>query len=378
VNLKQLGAWSMDGTAAHNMYWFEYLMRRALEHARTLRQDIEAIPDLDVAATDRKARLLAEAEESTALLRLGADLLVAVALQPTAGRQRLSGELLMRYQEVVDWAEEIRRSGELGSGALKPEVVAQQRAKVRSLREDADAFLARKGPSRVEAVPEDAAPSANQVRLGFETSMSSGDPGQAQGQPLPTAAGLGFGAQTTNSEQRTANSEQRSPFHWPLEFPEVFVDIDVLGQPCGFDAVVGNPPFLGGSKITGEMGTDYREYLVEALAGAARGSADLCAYFFLRAFENLRPGGNLALLATNTIAQGAPARSASTTWWKRAPSLPVPYAAGSGLAMRTSRSPSSGYTRASGQTVAAWTARPLPASRPTLPHRRKLSAVHAL
>jgi hypothetical protein len=32
------------------------------------------------------------------------------------------------------------------------------------------------------------------------------------------------------------------PFHWELEFPEVFI-----GERGGFDAFVGNPPFIGGS-----------------------------------------------------------------------------------------------------------------------------------
>ena len=87
-------------------------------------------------------------------------------------------------------------------------------------------------------------------------------------------------------------------FHWPLEFPEVFVDR------AGFDAFVCNPPFMGGQKITGNLGTAYRDYLVEHLARGKRGSADLCAYFTLRAASLLREGGQFGFLATNTIAQG--------------------------------------------------------------------------
>jgi hypothetical protein len=87
-------------------------------------------------------------------------------------------------------------------------------------------------------------------------------------------------------------------FHWPLEFPEVF-----LGR-AGFDAFVCNPPFMGGQKITGNIGTAYRDYLVEHLARGKRGSADLCAYFTLRGASLLREGGEFGFLATNTIAQG--------------------------------------------------------------------------
>ncbi|MCG8086115.1 MAG: restriction endonuclease [Candidatus Thiodiazotropha taylori] len=91
----------------------------------------------------------------------------------------------------------------------------------------------------------------------------------------------------------------RHPFHWALEFPEVF-----LRKRAGFDAVVGNPPFLGGQRITGAMGTAYRNYLVDFLAHGVRGSADLVAYFFLQAHRLIREGGEFGLLAVNTIAEG--------------------------------------------------------------------------
>ncbi len=61
---------------------------------------------------------------------------------------------------------------------------------------------------------------------------------------------------------------------------------------------------MGGQKITGNIGVDYRDYLVEHLAQGKRGSADLCAYFFLRAGGLLREDGQCGLLATNTIAKG--------------------------------------------------------------------------
>lgn len=91
--------------------------------------------------------------------------------------------------------------------------------------------------------------------------------------------------------------EDRNPFHWVLEFPEVQAQ-------GGFDAIVGNPPFQGGKKITGALGTQYRDFLVKWLAGGVRGSADLVAYFYLRAARLLARNGGFALIATNTVAQG--------------------------------------------------------------------------
>lgn len=111
------------------------------------------------------------------------------------------------------------------------------------------------------------------------------------------------GIETSNpkSELTRATHESlrgRRPFHWSLEFPEVFAR-------GGFDAFVGNPPFMGGQKITGELGTDYRNYLVKQLVAGKRGIADFCAYFFVRAHSLLNPAHGMAgLVATNTIAQG--------------------------------------------------------------------------
>ncbi|MFD5984337.1 Eco57I restriction-modification methylase domain-containing protein [Streptomyces cyaneofuscatus] len=95
-----------------------------------------------------------------------------------------------------------------------------------------------------------------------------------------------------------AGAMERRPVHWPLVFPEVF------SQGGGFDAVVGNPPFLGGKKITGPLGDAYREYLVDYIASGKRGNADLVAYFELRAHELLHGKGQTGLVATNSLAQG--------------------------------------------------------------------------
>jgi hypothetical protein len=96
---------------------------------------------------------------------------------------------------------------------------------------------------------------------------------------------------------RPDSAPHRNPLHWPLAFPEVFAS----GDRAGFDAMVGNPPFLGGKRISGAAGTDFREFLVTWLANRTKGNADLVTYFFLRA-NQLSNG--FGFLATNTISQG--------------------------------------------------------------------------
>ena len=75
-------------------------------------------------------------------------------------------------------------------------------------------------------------------------------------------------------------------------------------QRGGFDAVIGNPPFLGGRKSHQAVGTNMREWFVNVIAGGARGNADLVAYFFLRAAMLLGRTRYAGFIATNTVAQG--------------------------------------------------------------------------
>ncbi|PSL56580.1 hypothetical protein B0I31_103333 [Saccharothrix carnea] len=86
------------------------------------------------------------------------------------------------------------------------------------------------------------------------------------------------------------------PFHWALEFPEVM-------RRGGFDAIVGNPPFIGGKRVSGALGVDVREYLKQRIAKDKPGNADLCSYFLLRDLE-VADRGRVGIIATNTIAQG--------------------------------------------------------------------------
>jgi len=93
-------------------------------------------------------------------------------------------------------------------------------------------------------------------------------------------------------------SEPIRPLHWALEFPEV------MGG-GGFDAVVSNPPFMGGTTISGRVGKDYLSFIGRFIAGGktAGGRADLCSYFLLRDLSIARRG-RVGIIATNTIAQG--------------------------------------------------------------------------
>ncbi len=97
------------------------------------------------------------------------------------------------------------------------------------------------------------------------------------------------------------------PFHWQIEFPEVFGR-----ENPGFDAIVGNPPFAGKNTTIAGNAPGYLDWL-KVLHAESHGNADLVAHFFRRVFNLLRDGGAFGLIATNTIAQGD-TRSTGLRW----------------------------------------------------------------
>ncbi len=262
-NVRQILNWDLaasdDDRGAYRGFLTQPL-ERALERAGALRRRIQSTPVRDARDAEQKQRWLHEAEDAMGLVRLAADLLIAAQLHKDKKRRaELSEEFQVRLSVAATAWEDARRDP-----TLRP---TGNRAELAALRREADELLA-----------------------------------------------------------------GRTPFHWPLEFPEAFDEgigdrVSGMGENAsigamleaaqnntlypipntrgaGFAAVVGNPPFQGGQKITGALGVPYRDYLVEYLANGQRGSADLCAYFFLRGGELVRQRGQLGLIATNTIAQG--------------------------------------------------------------------------
>lgn len=109
---------------------------------------------------------------------------------------------------------------------------------------------------------------------------------------------------------RSSLLETQVPFHWHLEFPEVFylerpdpLDGMKINGAAMMDAFVGNPPFAGKNGISENGGAQYLPWL-QAVHEGAHGNADLSAHFFRRAGAMLGAHGSIGLIATNTIGQG--------------------------------------------------------------------------
>ncbi|MFJ9388764.1 Eco57I restriction-modification methylase domain-containing protein [Nocardioides sp. NPDC101246] len=89
------------------------------------------------------------------------------------------------------------------------------------------------------------------------------------------------------------------PIHWALAAPEVMAR-------GGFDAVVGNPPYLGVKRVRDAIGQELRDYLAHTLAAGTTRRADYVIYFLLRAAALSR--GEIGLITTDSISEGDTAR----------------------------------------------------------------------
>ncbi|MEX0758277.1 MAG: Eco57I restriction-modification methylase domain-containing protein [Tistlia sp.] len=88
-------------------------------------------------------------------------------------------------------------------------------------------------------------------------------------------------------------AEQERFLHWQVAFPGVWENWESAAPEGGFDAVIGNPPY-----VRQELLSRAKPFLKEAYA-AFDGAADLYVYFYELGLKILKPGGRLSLIVTN-------------------------------------------------------------------------------
>lgn len=69
------------------------------------------------------------------------------------------------------------------------------------------------------------------------------------------------------------------------------------------NAIIGNPPFLGGKNTRMALGDEYMERVFEKF-GEVKDSVDFCCYWFRIAHDNLGENDRAGLVGTNSISQG--------------------------------------------------------------------------
>jgi len=123
-----------------------------------------------------------------------------------------------------------------------------------------------------------------------------------------------FGTSAISADPKTMNaadaavyadaqtlSTEKHFFHWDLEFPEIFIDLENASwkENPGFDAVVGNPPYFSISSLL----DSERNYLKTAYSEIYSGNSDILYYFIGKDLKILKTTGILGLIVTRYFAE---------------------------------------------------------------------------
>ncbi|MFW6172185.1 MAG: Eco57I restriction-modification methylase domain-containing protein [Elusimicrobiota bacterium] len=91
-------------------------------------------------------------------------------------------------------------------------------------------------------------------------------------------------------------ADNKDFFHWKLEFPEVFFDVEngTEKNNPGFDAVIGNPPYFD---IETKLSQAFKNYLNQNF-NVYTGSNDICYFFYEKSFKLLQEFGEFGMITS--------------------------------------------------------------------------------
>jgi hypothetical protein len=90
-----------------------------------------------------------------------------------------------------------------------------------------------------------------------------------------------------------AMADEEDFFHWELEYPEVFFGEDgEKREDAGFDAIVGNPPYVP----TEEIPDEHKRYLTDKFEDILHRKYDLSVPFLQQCYSNTRTGGYVGMI----------------------------------------------------------------------------------
>jgi hypothetical protein len=95
-------------------------------------------------------------------------------------------------------------------------------------------------------------------------------------------------------QEARARASENHFFHWEIGFPNVWSNLLSGEVKGGFDAVIGNPPY-----VRQELLGDETKRVLKGDYAAFEGMADLYVYFYEQGSRLLRPGGRLSYVVTN-------------------------------------------------------------------------------
>ncbi len=279
-----LGAWVRPTTlwlANRGALMINPHLARIDNIARTMEQ-IETINDNDIGQVEESKALFGTVSEAAAPLDALFSMIEADALM---------GVFADAPARIRETAEQIERVGRKTVAQMADTTDAEKALKAAALAKVEKALAKASEAERRFA-------RAEAFKMVLEGSF--GDPTAiAAGTTIINADNArGATAATLVDEARALAAEHRY-FNWEIAFPGVWADLQSEGRVGGFDAVIGNPPYVRQEMISAiKPALQHKPALQRGYASYA-GTADLYVYFYEQGLKLLRPGGRMAYVVTN-------------------------------------------------------------------------------
>lgn len=256
-------------------------------------ETIEGLTDTDLTEVHQSKQLFGTVAESSRPLN---------ALLSLVKADELMGVLETNVKRPRETAAAIRADGDKRIAAMPEKTDKEKAAKAKEI-ERIDRAVTR------AADAERKFDRAEALKLVLEGSF--GDPSRIASGDLAIMDGeSGDGAQASlmpevrpNDRRRTMASgiigdaldhvAQQNFFNWEIAFPGVWAELSSDARTGGFDAVIGNPPYVRQEEISA-----IKPALAKSFSTYA-GTADLYVYFYEQGIKLLRPGGRMGYVVTN-------------------------------------------------------------------------------
>lgn len=256
-------------------------------------ETIEGLTDTDLTEVHQSKQLFGTVAESSRPLN---------ALLSLVKADELMGVLETNVKRPRETAAAIRADGDKRIAAMAENSDKEKAAKTKEI-ERIDRAVTRAAEAERKFDRAEALKLVFEGSFGDPSRIASGDLAIMDGESSDGAQGSLMPEVRPDDRRRTLASgiigdaldhvTQQNFFNWEVAFPGVWAELSSNARTGGFDAVIGNPPYVRQEEISAIKPALAKSYSTYA------GTADLYVYFYEQGIKLLRPGGRMGYVVTN-------------------------------------------------------------------------------
>jgi Eco57I restriction-modification methylase len=256
-------------------------------------ETIEGLTDTDLTEVHQSKQLFGTVAESSRPLN---------ALLSLVKADELMGVLETNVKRPREKAADIRADGDRRIAAMPEKTDKEQAAKAKEV-ERIDRAVARAAEAERKFDRAEALKLVFEGSFGDPSRIASGDLAIMDGESDNSTQGSLMPDVRPDDRRRALANEiindalghvaNQNFFNWEVAYPGVWAELSSNARTGGFDAVIGNPPYVRQEEISAIKPALAKSYTTDA------GTADLYVYFYEQGIKLLRPGGRMGYVVTN-------------------------------------------------------------------------------